>query len=162
MLGNSGIDNAKILAKQYPNVFHKNVHIAGVYLTILNNLKMIDHEFKKEEHEGAKYSSELLDFLKTKIQFKSTTNLYLVMEDVIHFAQVASQQNNEKVKNSSDEILEDSKKILDHIDNVLFGGFEYVGFSALSELNIIKMQEQISSSKENKENIAPKKQKPTK
>lgn len=149
MLGNGDVNKANVLAKQYPQIFHDNVRIADVYLKILNNLKMIDHEFKREAHEGGKYSRELLDFLKTKTQFKSITNLYLVMEDVIRFAQVASHQNNAKVKNYSNEILNDSKKILKHIDSVLFSGFEYVGFAALSELNISSMQEK------NKENITP-------
>lgn len=152
MLGNGDVNKANVLAKQYPQIFHDNVRIADVYLKILNNLKMIDHEFKSEDHEGYKFSRELLEFLKTKAQFKSMTNLYLVMEDVIRFAQVATHQNNVKVKNCSDEILKDSKKILKHIDNVLFSGFEY-DFAALAELNISRMQEQ------NKENITPQRSK---
>jgi len=141
MLGNHLLEKAKILTKQYPDIFAGNVYAASSYLVVVKSVKELDIEFKKDEPEGAVLTKELLSFLETKIQFQSKTNLYLVMEDVIRFARVCFQQDSNVVKQHARDLLRESDNIMTHLSEIMFSNFEYTNFSALSELNMQILEE---------------------
>lgn len=153
MIGRSKIN---ALIHQYPEVLDKNTAVE--YLLILDNLKKIDKKIisKKELHDGQIHSQKLLDFLKREIQFHSTKNLMLTLDDIIRWAQVCA--NYTPLKEYATIVSQSASQMQQLLLANHFKDFDFVNYEELLETNLQKAQEDEKQQSPGKENKKPNKQ----
>lgn len=131
------------VAKTHRNIFANNFYMAAEYIKLIDALQEMDKIFNKKDGDknGRRLSKQLLDFLKTNIQFKSYENLRMTMEDVVSFTKICAAQKNENLQKFGLAALEAASTLYTFSDQNLILGFNYVNVDALKELNLKKIAE---------------------